>query len=177
MVLAGLLAVGIWLLLGRETVPPNAQTRIEPPSIPPPPGPAVDPAPTVAARGDQEKRDSTASLELTDIAPAPAQDSDDLARHPHPITPERIRIQRENQLIGAMNDAMDLADGATLHKILEQYENEYPENPNDLQEGYRVIADCLEHPDAQSTAAGQRYYDVERGSILRVFVGRHCLGQ
>jgi hypothetical protein len=110
------------------------------------------------------------------MATAPAPSSDEFG-HPHPITAEHIRIQHENELIGAMSDAIDLGDGATLRKILKRYEDEYPEDPNDLHQGYRIIADCLEHPGAESTAAGQRYYDVERGSILRVFVGRHCLGQ
>jgi hypothetical protein len=157
-VLAGLLAVELWLFSGRESATvPSAPIRVEPSAIPPPP-PVVAAAPTVTA------------------APAPAPSRDDTA-HPHPITPERIRIQRENQLIGAMSDAMDLTDGATLRKLLNRYQDEYPEDPNDLQQGYKIIADCLEHPGPESTAAGQRYYDVERGSILRVFVGRHCLGQ
>jgi hypothetical protein len=86
-----------------------------------------------------------------------------------------VRIQRENGLIGAMNDAMDLADGPRLRKILNEYRTEFPEDPNQLQEGYRIVADCLEHPGPAATAAAQRYYDVERGSILRLFVGRHCL--
>jgi hypothetical protein len=102
-------------------------------------------------------------------------DSHDGPVHPHPITPERERIQHENQLIGAMNDAMDLGDGPKLRIILNRYRDEYPEDPNQLQEGYRIVADCLEHPGPATRAAGQRYYDRERGSILRLFVGRHCL--
>jgi hypothetical protein len=96
--------------------------------------------------------------------------------HPHPLTRERVRIQHENQLVGAMNDAMDLEDGARLHEILTTYRERYPEDPSQLQEGYALIADCLEHPGSGARAAGQRYVDEERGSILRIFVARHCLG-
>jgi hypothetical protein len=107
--------------------------------------------------------------------PGPNDRHDGGALYPHPITPERIRIQQENQILGAMNDAMDLSDGARLRKILNEYREQYPEDPNQLQEGYQVIADCLERPGAASAAVGQRYYDEERGSILRRFVARHCL--
>ncbi len=95
--------------------------------------------------------------------------------HPHPITSERIRIQRENQLIGAMSDAMDVRDGEQLRKSLNKYREQYPEDPNQLQEGYQIIADCLEQLGAASAAVGQHYYEKERGSILRRFVGRYCL--
>ena len=101
----------------------------------------------------------------------------DASRFPHPITPERIRIQHENQIIGALNDAVDLRNGALLRQILDDYRRRYPDDPNQLQEGYAIIADCLEHPGAGSTAAGQRYVDEKRGSILRRFVARHCLGR
>jgi hypothetical protein len=181
-VLAGLLAVGLWLVLRRESATvPSAPIHIEPSAIPPPSippsRPAVDPSPTVAARGGEQVRgDTAADRQRPDVAPAPAPSSDDM-EHPHPITAKHVRIQHENVLIGTMNDAMDLGDGATLRRFLKQYEDEYPEDPNDLQRGYRIIADCLERPGAESQAAGQRYYDVERGSILRVFVGRHCLRQ
>jgi hypothetical protein len=96
--------------------------------------------------------------------------------HPHPITPQHERIFRENQLIGALYGAMDVKDGPGVRKLADQYRQEYPEDPNQLQQGYDIIADCLEHPGPGASAAGQRYYDVERGSILRRFVARHCLG-
>lgn len=96
--------------------------------------------------------------------------------HPHPITPQHERIFRENELIGDLFGAMDVKDGAGVRRLADRYRREYPEDPNQLQRGYDVIADCLEHPGPEATAAGQRYYDAERGSILRRFVARHCLG-
>jgi hypothetical protein len=71
---------------------------------------------------------------------------------------------------------MDVEDGAGVRRLANQYRREFPDDPNGLQRGYDIIADCLEHPGSEASAAGQRYYDVERGSILRRFVARHCLG-
>jgi hypothetical protein len=115
------------------------------------------------------------SVETVPIRDPGPIDTHDGPVFPHPITPERERIQRENQLIGAMSDAMDLSDGPRLRRILDEYRSEYPDDPNELQVGYAIIADCLERPGAESTAAAQRYYDRERGSMLRRFVARHCL--
>jgi hypothetical protein len=97
--------------------------------------------------------------------------------HPHPITEQHQRIFRENALIGAMDGAMDVNDGAGLQSLLVRYREEYPDDPNLLQEGYQAIANCLLHPGAGSSALGRQYVDRERGSILRRFVERHCLGQ
>jgi hypothetical protein len=95
--------------------------------------------------------------------------------HPHPITPERERLQDENRFIGALNDAMDLSDGPKLRQILDEYRQGYPEDPGGLQTGYGIVADCLEHPGGASRAAAEGYCATERGSALRRFVARHCL--
>jgi len=95
--------------------------------------------------------------------------------HPHPITPEHARIFRENATIQALNDAMDVKDAKTLRRFLTRYRSEYPEDAQQLQQGYELIADCLEGR-AGSRAAAQRYFDEETASSLRRFVLRHCLG-
>lgn len=97
--------------------------------------------------------------------------------HPHPITAQHQRVFGENRLIGALNGAMDVKDVPALRRLLKQYREQYPEDPNQLQAGYQVIADCLEQPGAASTAAGQRYYTEQSGSALHRFVGRYCLAQ
>jgi pyruvate/2-oxoglutarate dehydrogenase complex dihydrolipoamide acyltransferase (E2) component len=98
-------------------------------------------------------------------------------RPSHPLTPRHARIYRENNLIGAMEGAMDVRDGRGLRYLLQQYRSEFPEDPNQLQEGYGIIANCLEHPGPETTAAGQQYFDRERGSTLRKFVARYCMGE
>jgi hypothetical protein len=176
--IAGLLAVpvllGAWWWWARRAQPapierqPAAATLVEVPAAgdpsraaPPPPSPATPPA-VGAAPGAPAPGGPDASA---DADPHP---------HPHPITPAHQRIFRENNLIGALNGAMDVSDAVGMRGLLDQYRSEFPEDPNSLQQGYQIIADCLQYPGAASKAAGQSYYDRERGSILRRFVARHC---
>jgi hypothetical protein len=95
--------------------------------------------------------------------------------HPHPITPQHQRIFAENRLIGDLNGAMDVKDAPAIRRFLEQYRREYPEDDNMLQDGYAVIADCFEHPGAQTRAAAERWVQTHNGSTLKRFVNRHCL--
>ena len=95
--------------------------------------------------------------------------------HPHPITAEHARIFRENATIQALNDAMDSGDAQALRRFLGRYRDEYPEDAQQLQRGYGLIADCLEQRPGYRAAA-RSYFDEERGSSLRRFVLRHCLG-
>lgn len=99
----------------------------------------------------------------------------DPERHPHPITAQHLHIQHENQLIQAMNDAMDLKDPGELRRVLAMYRSSHPEDAHALQRGYEVIADCLEYPSAQARSAGERYMEEERASTLRRMVRRHCV--
>jgi len=94
---------------------------------------------------------------------------------PHPITPQHERIFHENNLIGDLNGAMDVKDVAGLRWLLKQYRDEFPEDAHLLQEGYELIANCLERPGAESRANAQRYYDEELGSGLRRYIRRYCL--
>jgi hypothetical protein len=159
----------LWRVQRQRIVQRSATAALVPNAGVPDPtgGPAIPPspaaAPAAAAAADK---------------PAPAGPDDaaapDADPHPHPITPAHLRIQRENNLIGALNGAMDAGDAVGLRGLLDQYRSEFPEDPNLLQPGYQIIADCLQYPGAASKAAGQSYFERERGSILRRFVARHC---
>jgi hypothetical protein len=94
--------------------------------------------------------------------------------HPHPHTEAHERIYRENNLLGLLNGAMDVKDPKALREFLEAYRREYPEDPHALQEGYEVIADCLDHPGETSRARARKYYDEKTASTLRRYVRRHC---
>ena len=135
-----------------------------PPRATAPPTPGLTPTPTVVDAA------ATATPVITDGG------TEDL-RPSHPLTPRHARIYRENNLIGSMEGAMDVRDGRGLRYLLQQYRSEFPEDPNQLQEGYGIIANCLEHPGPETTAAGQQYFDRERGSTLRKFVARYCMGE
>ncbi len=96
-------------------------------------------------------------------------------RHPHPITPEHQRIQRENALIGSLNGAMDVGDFEGLRELNERYKIEHPDDAHALQAGYDLIADCLEERTPDNRSRAERYFAEERASTLRRYVQRHCL--
>jgi hypothetical protein len=172
--LAMLIGLALWLVLrGDKVATAVAGSTSEQPVI----EPSAAPRPRVVsprAPADAGSAGARGGEEVPVRDPGPDDDHDG-AVHPHPITAQHERIFRENQLIGALNGAMDVNDGPGLRKLLQQYQQEYPDDPSALQQGYELIADCLEHPGAAARATAQRYYDTERGSTLRRFVARHCL--
>jgi hypothetical protein len=96
--------------------------------------------------------------------------------HPHPITEAHQRIFRENNLVGALNGAMDVGDHVALRRMNEEYRREYPEDGHVLQQGYDLIADCLERPDDEAVRdRAERFWRNRRASSLRRHVRRHCL--
>ena len=152
----GLLALlGVLLLFGRsEPHEPEPAAPKEP--VAPPPQPTTPP-PSAPAKSDAARAE-------TDTLPPS-----------HPITPAHERIQLENQYIQALNDAMDLRDGAKLRKLAAQYRAQGFKDVDKLGEGYELVANCLEHPGEASRAAAQAFFDRERGSTLRRHLHRHCL--
>jgi hypothetical protein len=178
--LALLVAAGTaaWLMLRpeprHEPVAPPAEVAeappppvIEAPRPPSPPPPSPPPA---------RKPDEVSTSDGLPIMPPGANDPrPDGPVHPHPITPQHERIYRENHLIGELNGAMDVKDVPALRRLLEDYRRDYPEDDNMLQDGYAVIAECLEHPGEAARAAASSWAETHRGSTLRRFVNRHCL--
>jgi hypothetical protein len=133
----------------------------------------------VEAPGAKSSATTTAALVVrekpTPTPRDPATGQADEPRDPHPITPAHERIFRENHFIGALNGAMDARDAAGLRRLLTRYREDYPEDALGLQEGYELIASCLERPSAETEAAARRYYETETASTLRRHVRRHCL--
>lgn len=148
------------------------ETRETPEAAPAPARAATPPTPTPTPAPTPAAVDGSATPNVL-IADAGTED----LRPSHPLTPRHARIYRENNLIGAMEGAMDVRDGRGLRHLLQQYQSEFPDDPNELQKGYGIIANCLEHPGPDATAAGQEYFDRERGSTLRKFVARYCMGE
>jgi hypothetical protein len=83
------------------------------------------------------------------------------------------------QLLGALNDALDQSDPVRMRDLIDRYDEAEPDDTQQLREGYERIADCLQARDAQARtdtrANAQRYYDQARASTLRRSVRRHCL--
>lgn len=166
--LGALLALGAlaWFMLRPSSVPPDL------------PGPAAAPPQAQAERVASPVHAETAPVNFQDglpVYPAGSAQVNGEGMVPHPITPTHERIFRENNLIGDLNGAMDVKDVAGLRALLKQYRDEYPEDAHVLADGYQLIADCLEHPGAETRAVAQRYYDEQRDSGLRRYIRRHCL--
>jgi hypothetical protein len=178
--LCAVIGLGAWWPLGRgRRGEPAPEQAAEPAPAETPAAPPPRPAPAQAARApaDAGAPPPVAAAEPELLINPPGNDDPRPAGvlHPHPISARHERIFRENALLGQLDGAMDVEDAAGMRRLLDKYKSEYPDDPNQLQEGYQVILDCLERLDSVSRAAAQRYYDVERGSTLRAFVARHCL--
>jgi hypothetical protein len=95
--------------------------------------------------------------------------------HPHPMTAAHERIYRENNLVGALNLAVDLQDALRIRELVAQYRAEYPEDDHRLQDGYEIIADCLDRSDEATHARARRFWETEIRSQTRRYVRRYCL--
>jgi hypothetical protein len=129
---------------------------------------ALDPVAPLEAAAPAAPQPQVATEQAAD--PEPNRDL-----HPHPLTPERNRLQRELQLVAALNDAMDVHDVPAMRRLIALYMEHDPTDEHRMQAGYAAIADCLQYPGDPSRARAQRYYDTERASTLRRYVRRNCL--
>lgn len=174
-------ALGAWLILRRGDRPSAPVAADEPTQAGKAPRPALPPP--ARPRAKQETPDARkprpleyASDGVPYMPPGPDDPHPNTFAHPHPITPEHKRIFRENALLYQLNEAMDGRELSRLRGHLKEYREEYPDDPHDMQRGYALIADCIEHPEDKTIrAAAQRYFDQEIASTLRRFVLRHCL--
>lgn len=158
-------ALGWWLL--RPAAAPPEPAAPEPVSAAAPP--------PVVGQAKAEVAPINFTPDGVPIRPAGSAEVNAEGMRPHPITPTHERIFHENNLIGSLNAAMDQKQGPELRRLLAQYRDEYPEDAHVLQDGYELIANCLEHPSAENTAIAQRYYDEQLDSGLRRYIRRHCL--
>jgi hypothetical protein len=99
------------------------------------------------------------------------------AAEPHPITPERLRMEEQHQLFDQVAAAIQALQFDRARALLHEHQERFSDAEawTDLHEAWRVIADCLEYPGPQSKARGLRFVDQERGSSMRRRVRRACL--
>ncbi len=124
---------------------------------------------------EPEPRDDDTLPDGVRVAPANSGQAHQVGMVPHPLTEQHRRIFRENALIGQLDGAMDAKDARGLHALVAEYRDEYPEDAHVLQEGYELIAQCLEGSSDDLRAAAQRFYDERLDSGLRRYIRRHCL--
>lgn len=166
-----------WCLMSPSKAVLGPPEHVEPaPAAEAPPVVAEAP-PVVVARSPQRKSlaPTHPSPEVLPSRPVGSDAVNRIGMPSHPYTAAHQRIYRENNLIGDLNGAMDVGDVAGLRRLLSQYREEYPEDAHVLQDGYELIANCLERLDPETRAIAQRYYDEELDSGLRRYIRRHCL--
>jgi hypothetical protein len=128
--------------------------------------------PTLLARSVQGEPASVALTQPALVQPAVAPPEPE---RPHPITAAHRRIFEENARIAALDSALDRQDFVALRDLNADYRRAYPEDEQVLQEGYDLIADCLEERTPQVVQAAQRFWQERHSSSLRRYVRRHCL--
>jgi len=175
--LAALLGYALWWGF-HDTAPPEPAAPVR--AI----EPAASPAPAqvsaaVTTLPVPKPAPSAAHVTANDGIPMqgadPLDDPDAEFRHPHPITPAHEKIFKENNMLGAMNAAMDLGNFAELRRLNREYREQYPEDSHVMQAGYDIIADCMERRTAANRVAAERFYDTQIASMLRRYVRIHCL--
>jgi hypothetical protein len=172
-----LLGFALWWTFREPRVPePPATVRASAPAAPPSPAPALpamasSPVPSPAHSAAQQ----VANDGIPFRGPGAIDDSGAELLHPHPITPAHERIYKENNMIGAMNAAMDLGNIAELRRLNREYREQYPEDSHLMQDGYDIIADCMERRTEANRISAQRFYDSQIASMLRRYVRIHCL--
>ena len=110
---------------------------------------------------------------LNVVGPGP-NDPHEPGMVPHPLDEARARIDTENRLLQALNDAMSFRKVKEMREMLVTYRKLDPKDIDKNQLGYEVIADCIEFPGEASLSAARGFYDTQRHSPLRRFVRRIC---
>jgi hypothetical protein len=166
-----------WLLPTRRPARPDHRSladdpvATEPSARPPWPPLARDPKPAPAPPEHEH-------VALDGIGFMPPHDGDPMPPgpvHPHPISAQHQRIFAENRIAFALDDATDAKDVAAMKELLTQYRREFPDDQWQLQDGYAVIIDCLEHPGPGSRNAADRWLDQNNGSTVKRSVLRNCI--
>ena len=163
--LSAIVVAAAWVLWPRgraPEVPVAAEVAPPPPpaDVPPPRAPRPAPRPATPPPPPAHEDDSAPHLP---------------GEHAHPITPQRLRIAAENRIAFALDDATDAKDVAVMKELLAQYRREFPEDQWQLQGGYAMVIECLEHPGAESRRAAERWLDQNNGSTVKRSVLRNCI--
>lgn len=161
--LVALLGAMIWLLQSHGAVVERSSSRADRHAQPPE---RLEPA----APAEERAADGVPIMPAEARAAVPNQ-----PMHPHPITPAHERIYRENNLVGALNLAVDLEDARRIREVLGQYKAEYPEDAHRLQQGYAIIADCLDQLDDATRERARHFWSTQIRSQTRRYVRRYCL--
>ena len=202
-VLSALLGIGIWLVDVSPAAPIAADVEnAKEPELAPAPAP-LQPTPvrTLGARAPalqpqletapQSPQPMAAKLEgyrsagarlnsaqLKELLDRPDRQARLLSRDlhsPQPLASDRPRLQQRLELESELNDAVQRGEPAAMRPLIARYRELAPNDPLRTGEGYERLAECLEHPGAESRAAAQAYYDAAKLPRMRAAIERTCL--
>ena len=129
---------------------------------------------TVALPSDESAETGAPPAER-DLIAGPRDENRVPGAKPHPLTEEHLRRYREMSLIESTWTALEQRDFANARQLIEQHRLEYHGENEDLDEGMSLLADCMQHPSAETRARAQRFYDEETYSTARRRIRRWCL--
>jgi hypothetical protein len=95
--------------------------------------------------------------------------------HPHPITPDHIRLQNKVAMVEALAAAFDARKLDEVRALLDTERQADPDDVERFQLGYSVLLQCAENPGDESREQARRFFDLERASTLRRRILRDCL--
>jgi len=172
--LNAIVIAAIWLLFARDS-DRQVEASVADEEAPTAPRPVLArevqrPAPPKPAAHEHVAADGIGFMPEHDGDPRPAG-----ALHPHPISAQHQRIFAENRIAFALDDATDAKDVSVMKELLARYRREFPEDQWQLQSGYAVIIDCLEHPGPESRGSAKRWLDQNNGSTVKRSVLRNCI--
>jgi hypothetical protein len=159
--------VALLVMLWRVQSAGNGERpRSEPAVVVAPPAPVPEPRRT---REPAPVRMAAAHDDATE------QVAYDPARHAHPITPEHLRMYREDELLNGAWRSLRKRDFALARKLVATHQSEYPDSKAHMDEGLLLLADCMQYPSAETTAKAQAFYDTKTFSPMRRRLRRLCL--
>jgi hypothetical protein len=171
---AAVAALVAWLVFRGRTEEATASAPVDEPATAAAEARRLPPVPRTPQPPAREPyKEETVATDGVPIAPPRGEIAG--SAHPHPITPQHERIYGENRLVGAIEGAMEMKDAASIRRLLARYRREYPEDDQELQDGYGVIADCIDRPGASPRAAAERWLDSHNGSTAKRYVLRYCI--
>jgi hypothetical protein len=136
---------------------------------------AVSPAPPSYRLEPQPPAAPSSGSANEDLIAGPGDENHVPGAKPHPITPEHIRLHEEISLFKAASDAVAARDVPEIRRIVEEHRASYPDQNQDMADGYEILADCIAYPGAASTARARRFFEEETYSTMRRPILRTCL--
>jgi hypothetical protein len=131
--------------------------------------PASEPASTPTAVAQRP------SLPTTSTPPVAASAA------PAPSSPETARLDARRQLYESVEALVQASEFETARKLLDEDQQRYGDDLapqwHDLEQSYRLIADCLERPSAKLRARAEAFLQVSEAASLKPRISAACSGR